>query len=258
MVPRRGCGTRVAGGVYAEVGLSPVGLPLERFLYCPPKRVPDVGLSAQGQVVRRREGSFGPETIMFDYIGAAHYPNVTDFLEEGRRYGFSFRITPDTASKLTLVSWALPVHTRAFILNWREIAPRPIDSCPFTPSQHGVGDEMTDVEMDWFASLYPESDLGYEHTMCSGYWWCDVWDADVVALDARHKLAEVRRSMPSFTYAANLLNANVGRRYEWGIIARLPINKIAVIAGGAQTEENYERVAEAQKQAGLPVEVVNE
>lgn len=258
MAPTRGCGRRVAGGCYAVTELSPVGLPLEHFIYCHPLRVPDIGLSAQGQVLKTRDGAYGPETLMFDHIGEGYYPNVCDFLEEGRRFGFSWHITPDTASKLTAVSWAMPVHPRAFIINWRELAPRPADSCPRRRDRHVVDMDLVDRDMGWYAMLYPEATGEYEYKMCSGWWWCDVQGGEVAALNAAHELAEVRRQLPSLTYTAHLVSANTRRSYERGVIAKLPINAIEVINGGARTEENYDRLSETHAATGLPVKVVDE
>lgn len=56
MAPERGCGRRIAGGTYLVTNTSPNGRPLEHFLFCPPLRVPDVGLSTQGQIVVQIRG----------------------------------------------------------------------------------------------------------------------------------------------------------------------------------------------------------
>ena len=256
MAPTRGCGRRIAGGTYLVTNTSPNGRPLEHFLFCPPLRVPDVGLSTQGQIVVQREGRYGPETVVFDHVGEAYYPNVTDFLEEGRRFGFSWHVTPDAASKLTPVSWMLPVHPRAFILNWRELTPRPADTCPL--GKHPLEPGEVDRDAGWFSDAFPEKDDPYEHEMCSGWWWCDVHEGLVTALDAVNQLAEVRRELPSLHYRALLVGSDIPRRYERGVIARLPIHGIEIIGGGARTKESYERLSRAHSDTGVPVRVVEE
>jgi hypothetical protein len=133
----RGCGEREEGGVYAECGPSPHGSPLEHFLFDPPLPLPDgVDLINKPQLWQRADPVSGdpvldPETDapVYDlliWIGAEHYPEAVDYIEETRRLGASRRLNPNMdLSKLTCRSRMLLAHPRAIIASWRDlIAPQ--------------------------------------------------------------------------------------------------------------------------------------
>ncbi|MGC9384207.1 MAG: hypothetical protein ACP5D6_06380 [Kosmotogaceae bacterium] len=94
---KRGCGTRVPGGAYVCVDLSPEGIPIDEFLYDPPKKPID----AQGNV--HYPGAVGLHLMqdvfdddlyhLWDWIGTNYYPFFPDFWEETRRFGLSRRIS---------------------------------------------------------------------------------------------------------------------------------------------------------------------
>ena len=101
----RGCGEREEGGVYAECGLAPMGSPLEHFLFDPPWPLPDgLDLINKPQLWQRADPVTGepvldPETHapVYDlliWIGAEHYPEAVDYIEETRRLGASRRLNP--------------------------------------------------------------------------------------------------------------------------------------------------------------------
>lgn len=124
----RGCGTRVAGGIYAECGTSENGLPVEAFIMDPPEAIPEhLHLAPQGVAWVERRGVWH----LVDWVGSEHYPNVADFIEECRRYGLSRRV-PRTApfERLTPASRILLVHARAIITNGA--AYRPKDGAPYS------------------------------------------------------------------------------------------------------------------------------
>lgn len=113
----RGCGpARDEGGIYAEVGLSPVGLPLSFFLVDPPIPVScaALGLTPVGVTLIEREGV----THVLDWVGSTHYPNVADFVEETLLFGLSRRL-PQTLdfARLGPLSRIILVHGRAHIDN---------------------------------------------------------------------------------------------------------------------------------------------
>src|SRR5690242_4902011 len=109
----RGCGDREEGGVYAESGLSSLGSPLEHFLFDPPVPLPDgLDLINKPQLWQRADPLSGepvvdPETKipvsdLLIWVGAEHYPEAVDFIEETRRMGASRRLNPNLdLSKLT-------------------------------------------------------------------------------------------------------------------------------------------------------------
>lgn len=120
-IGERGCGAkRQPGGMYLEVSLSEHGKPLAFFL-CDPaivltreqvNAIPRVGM----QLVND-----GTHTHVLDWVGETHYPYVTDFLEEGRRMGFSRRLNQLVdVSALGPGSLIYFVHSRAALANWRE------------------------------------------------------------------------------------------------------------------------------------------
>lgn len=251
---RRGCGERVPGGVYAVTRPQPDGFPLEHFLLCHPMRVPDIGLSSQGQVLKEIElRGGGVATLMFDWIGEKYYPNICDYLEEGRRLGFSWHIAPQVARALTALSWAMPVHPRAIILNWQEYGGRRIDTCPRGKARHSVPVGEADFDQLWYSQLYG-SGVEPQPLMCSGYWWMDVRGGEEVYDEQETHLRPVRRSTPGVCYHAFAPPAD--GKYEAGVIARLPISGIEVIAGGDQTQKRFEELMGAGPQ--LPVSVTEE
>jgi hypothetical protein len=131
----RGCGDREEGGVYAESGTSPFGSPLECFLFDPPLPLPDgLDLVNKPQLWQRVDPGSGepvldPETNapvhdLLIWIGAEHYPEAVDYIEETRRLGASRRLNPNMdLSKLTRRSRMLLAHPRAIIASWRELLP---------------------------------------------------------------------------------------------------------------------------------------
>ena len=115
----RGCGTRQEGGTYLESGVSPGrGRPLEFFLADPP--VPLTCDTKVGVELIERGGV----VHVIDWVGEQHYSNAADFLEEGRRYGFSRRV-PRTLdfSRLTAESRILVVHARGLVVNHEALRP---------------------------------------------------------------------------------------------------------------------------------------
>ena len=114
----RGCGTRTAGGCYLECGTGYGGRPLEFFLSDPP--IPMTCDAKVGVELIERGGV----VHVVDWVGEQHYPNAADFLEEGRRYGFSRRI-PRTLdlSRLSAASRILVVHARGLVVNHQALRP---------------------------------------------------------------------------------------------------------------------------------------
>ncbi len=140
----RGCGRRVQGGVYWECGLDPDGAPLEEFLIDPPTPIPaGLTITPRGVSLIR----IGGVAHVVDWVGAAHYPNVLDFVSEVGRLGLSRRL-PATLDFAQLVpaSRILLVHARARVENAAAYGPFP---CP--KRLHGPG-----------------------AAACIGAWWEDV------------------------------------------------------------------------------------
>ncbi len=237
----RGCGTRVAGGIYAECGLSPVGRPVEDFLICPPivvtsEQMARLGIKPLGVTLIERDGV----THVVDWIGHSHYPNVADFVEEARRFGASRRVprTLDFA-RLTRDSRLLLIHAHAHLDNHRdymralqELLARSVKPCPKNVAGHGPVDIVPD-------------------TMCARLWWDDV--AGGTVHDDMHT---VTRVMPSFWYLARRAPLGIRGLYRPAFFMSLPISRLAVVRdpeGGS-----HEAAAEAASHSPLPVELVEE
>lgn len=253
----RGCGERVRGGVYAECPVGGSGRPFMSFMFCPPRVVaPEIGLSPQGQVIWEDESG---RQLMMDWVGEKSWPNVLDYILEGGRMGLSWRIAPQNAKKLRAGAYGVPVHPRGFILNWKDMKGRWIDSCPKlrgNPARHDL-DGRADYDQKWYDDLYPLFKEPYEHGMCAGYHWQNVCDGITPQPDDEFTsgkyIVPVRRVMPSFEYDA-YMTTNFRAKYEPAAIGAWPILGLAVIDGGEKTEENMKFL----KDAGLPVRLAQE
>lgn len=218
-VPTRGCGTRVKGGIYAEVLLGEGGLPVEHFLLDPPLVLDfqKLGVAAIGTKLVSRDGVFH----VIDMVGASHYPNVADFIEEVRRYGVSRRISRTTDfSKLTPSSRLLLAHPRAFIQNFADYCPdwkftkeaeagHPLPRCP-----KGI----------------PAHDETVPPQFCAGVYWQDV-EGGNCAGDRW-----VERRMPSFQYTAACRPAGVVPEYRPAVFASFPIHRLVSISDSPETD----------------------
>lgn len=239
---KRGCGTRQKGGIYAEVGVSDDGAPIESFLLDPPIRVSveQLGLSYVGVSIVEREGLFHA----FDWVGETFYPNVADFVEEGRRFGISRRISKSVdMSSLTPKSRLIVVHRKAWINqrgkewnDWKIV--------------HGVmGDAGCPTEQ-------PTHVGGTDEQMCVAYWWQDIerGAGEFQLYTASDRLG--KRKMPSFEYEAALSPEGVVQEYQPALFATFPIHRLAVVyddEGG-----RHEAALKAAKKSGLPVDLESE
>jgi hypothetical protein len=130
----RGCGEREPGGVYVECGVGPGGTPIETFLFDPPLPLPEgVDLVNKPQLWLRTDPASGEPVLdaqgkpIYDvlvWVGAEHYPEAADYIEETRRLGASRRLNPQMdLTRITRWSRMLLAHPRAIIENWREMEP---------------------------------------------------------------------------------------------------------------------------------------
>lgn len=233
MKESRGCGDRVAGGIYLEIPIAAdgeAGLPLHKFLIDPPIWIDpeEIGLSAMGVSIIADE--HGVHHV-FDIVGAAHYPNLSDFIEEAMRLGISRRISSlIDFSLITKESRLILAHPRAIMVNHpafrkylRSINVQPI--CPCGREEH------TDHK-------FPEMCLGLSWEMIDGL--MTVGDNGSYA-----------RHMPAFDYlGANHLQPwqeSSGERAEFstGFFASLPIAKIAVIRDRENPDVTMKKMARA-------------
>jgi hypothetical protein len=253
----RGCGTRKQGGVYAEVGLSPFGLPLEEFFVCPPHEIGNdlaksLGLKdAQGRPKYRgvrlleRDGV----THVLDVVGEQFYPNAADIIEEGRRFGFSRRCELSAASeyaKLSPRSRLMLAHPRGIIRNPIPYFAQWIDFLNYHPCPRKL--EAHRLMVDEHAACK-------DFQMCAGLWWNDVTDGTRFydESDGDKEARFVVRRLPSLEYIAACKPEGVEPEYALAIIASLPLTRIVIVDG-----EGADAKMEKVKGAGVPVERVGE
>lgn len=266
----RGCGTRAEGGIYAESGLGPNGLPLEFFI--PDRIVPinaeALGLAAIG--VKLIQSAKTGVWHIFDIVGAESYPNPADWLEETRRYGASRRLSPTLPYHLlTSESRMFILHSRAYVANYpeyynvRDLA-RPCwqtsrpdhyfwQWCPHVPDP-----ELTDPR--WVTEVASRQFAGHRQdgrptgrgsapaAFCPGLWWEDL------RVDDRHEetrtgwTANLRNErdvaihMPSFSYYGRKTPYGVRAQYKLAVMAIMPITNLIVVDGGeaAKAIDNLE------------------
>ncbi len=246
----RGCGTRVAGGIYAECPLSPYGMPLENFIVDPPIPIDtqEMGVTPVGVKLVERKGVWH----IVDWVGSSHYPNVADFVEEVRRFGLSRRLSTSLDfKKLTPQSRILLLHSHAYIYNYDKYQKQepkeehlmglvPYPSCPKMLAEH----------------LRPNME-----TMCARLWYQDVTNGEEVErvegteyTDAQ--LRCITRKMPSFDYHALVKPEDVEPEYKVAIFASFPITNLAVVKDTEGGTHN--RSLMLAEEARIPVELVEE
>jgi len=230
----RGCGSRVVGGVYAEVKTGDEGVPIEAFLVDPPSPVDAQALGLTDKGVRLVQ--LGDTWHVFDIIGENYYPNVADFVEEGRWMGVSRRLPSNLdfskidpeKSRLVLL------HRRAIITNLGETGFLNLPHiCPKGIARH---------------------DAGVLDEMCAGLWWHD--------LSPKHLDASQMREIKGGTrYKAwERPKGSTKPERTLGIFMTLPISNLTVIKGrneeeNARVEKIYDKIAGKSK---LPVTLEEE
>jgi hypothetical protein len=238
----RGCGTRKAGGVYAECRLNDNGLPVEYFVLCPTKPINplDFGLTAINQVVIDTNRA----SHILDWIGA-EYEYPVDWIEEVRRFGMSQRceLSPNQYSRITDKSYLITVHARAYIPSeywWKLIA----DAKDFNmPPAYKWRD-------------CPRENFGIEphridnQRFCAGHLWRTVGAGKRFDSDYHW----TTRSMPSFEYEA--IYTTEKYLFKPAIFANLPIHRFVVIED--KLDGAHERKLAKLAGAQIPVDVVKE
>ena len=229
----RGCGTRVAGGIYLVTEpcfeVSDTCRPVFDFITDPPVPTGQLHLSALGSQMLDARGY----THVVDVVGREHYPNVSDFIMESARMGVSRRISKLARfERLSVGSRLMLAHERAIILTYEGYhynIPRTL-SCP------------TDNH---------DTPLLREHGMCAAYWWHDVEGGDPQPEDTDPRL--VKRTIGSTTYWAHSRPMNVSPVYEMGFFMSLPIGKIEVVRDrrNGKHEQAEERARRASVSVGL-------
>jgi hypothetical protein len=247
----RGCGYRIAGGVYAECNLSPNGRPLNEFIVDPPIVVneADLQLPKRGNVLREWRDVWH----LFDRIGEQFYPNVADKVEEIRARGESRRLNARSIdfSKITRDTRLVLLHPRAHIVNVADY-------------YQGFGEcgllMATATPTHWACpKSLPrhQSPAHLPREMCAGVWWRDLVEGVVPTDDVdRHApLKRVRREMPGQSYFGWARPDGVTPAYQTAIFLILPLTRIAVVRG---VHGEHDAPLKAASKAKVSVELVDE
>jgi hypothetical protein len=268
----RGCGTRQAGAAYVEFGAED-GVPWWKLLLCPPLPLTEqfmaqAGIEPIGVTFFQRGGD--PTWHVYDWIGAAHYPNVLDFCWELHHFGGSRRLARNIDfRRLTKNSLFFFIHPRAVVLNARDYYWPPDGTgyrganvgragCPLSNREHTIGSRAeTNPAMSADPSL-----------SCAGVWWEDVTGGitteDLVRQgtppvnlsaveESDHRF--VVRTMPSFSYRARKRPEGVTPRYQPAIFLRMRPARLVVVRGGDPRE--YDQTLDAISESSLPVAEVD-
>lgn len=110
---KRGCGFRKEGGLYACVPTGAGGRPIEAFVLDP--AIPWTAGPFRGAI--QRQNNSGVNDLIV-WVGKEHYPYVSDFIEEARRYGVSRRIPLGADSDY---SGLIPFQSRLILVHPRGI-----------------------------------------------------------------------------------------------------------------------------------------
>jgi len=216
----RGCGKRRQGGLYAAVGLSANGgRPLEEFMIDPPI------MWTQGPFRGTRfEGHKDGACDLVQWVGEQFYPFVPDFVEEGRKLGFSRLLSP----KLDL-SKVRPYQSRLIFIHSHAYA--------------GGSYKLQDRE----ASYRPHPDMRllcahstnktYAHSPCV----FATWELSALTTEAKHRVDEATPEVahittPSVKYSVlKPLKANLS--YSPALFLTLPLTHFEVIGKGLSAEQ---------------------
>lgn len=248
----RGCGSsRDAGGIYLECGDDEGGgLPMWELIQDPVKSVDikALGLSPVGVKLVEVDGVWH----VFDWVGAEHYPNAADFIEEAVRLGISRRISrKEDFSKLTSASRLVLVHPRAVIAevpDWLKMRECP---CPTGHVGHD-GSHFNCAGSLWHIA-HPQTtdsrpmDHNYEPPTDEFPEWAP-------RRATAPGCTSARRRMPAFTY-------NVGLRVldlelSPGIIMVAPIERLAVV-NNPSNRSDTEEAASAAMTSTIPVHLMD-
>jgi hypothetical protein len=262
----RGCGEREPGGVYAECGLSPFGSPLEHFLIDPPLPLPEgVDLVNKPQLWLRTDPIAGspvldPETKrpVYDlliWVGAEHYPEAVDYIEEARKLGASRRLNPQMdLSKLTRRSRMLLAHPRALLASWRELLPPQL--CKKSLPNH---DQLLYDGIYQFGAMKPGEQEALDEAFERGRVGPCIFKLwEVLPREEATEIFEREGQPPlclrrigSTTYPYTPTGEKV-TQWQPGFFLGLPITKIALIqfSDGSVNEKAREKLVAGREQNG--------
>lgn len=207
--------------MYLEIPLSQYGVPLEDFLCCPARVIPDeLELPTRGMVLRTTDDG---SQILYDWIGSNNYPNVLDFVEEIRAAGLSRRIQSNfDFSQLNGNVKYCAVHERGYVANeswYRDYArANPI-----------VGSDGIKRQTPWPC---PRGLHALDHTEddpCSAVWWHDIAPGHGRETD-KERIVMVDQPAGN-PYVAMERPPDLVPIYYPAIVLVMPVMRLAVIKG---------------------------
>lgn len=143
---KRQCGWLEVGKPYATWN----NVQIEPFLQCPPVPFDHALLTDNGMTLIERQTWDGQPTgiyDVYDIIGRTMY-SLSDFIEEGIRYGFSRKYNPMHLAKLSIESRHFFLISDAIIDNYKKLASMRVGirSCPAKIKTHDVYDPTATTE----------------------------------------------------------------------------------------------------------------
>jgi hypothetical protein len=275
----RGCGEREPGGVYVECGLSSGGSPLEAFLVDPPLPPPEgkgkEELANKPQLwvrtartdpddpateyVVMNPGTEQPIVDLLLWIGAEHYPYVSDSIEEVRRFGASRKLNPNLdLSQLTRYSRMILLHPSCRNTLWEQQAP-PLRCAKAIPG-HGAcpmdEEEIEDEEEAWELELPEGKDEIVEQEDQTGPCLFKCWElipeaVSVLTIPQGDGPPLCQREIGSTIYTYHPTGESA-EGLQAGIFATLPITGFALIQfdDGSVNEKAKAKIVDAQEKNG--------
>ena len=255
------------GEIYVESGSLTGEKPIEYFIIDPPV---EVGFSDQkvygikprhnhekhkiactDSIVRESTGDNPMNFVnhMVSWVWQREYNNVSDLIENVRRFGITRRVGLENLQKMSRESLLVLVHSKGYIENWRKYGnmlrpcPKTVNDCGTIPESHIL----------WGAGSNPPS------TMCAGYWWGDIeggravdnglpLSGNMVYRDFVPSDKEAMAGYSTWSYVG--FASPVEPKYSPAMVLRLPISRVLV------SETLLPSVREACENAGFPVEMV--
>jgi hypothetical protein len=259
----RGCGSRVSGGVYLEVGTSKYGQPIENFLFCPPKRLDKDALGATNLGVTLIQDKTDPTLChVLDIVGASSYPNCADIIEEIRRFGASRKVNPKLPfAQLKPGSKILLAHDKAILKNHEELRERIrlehieyVTAQPvFCPKDIAAHDECGRRSSNWGYEVDPTK---HGSGMCLELLY-NVIEGGTPANDPDRPVREVTRKCGDTQYIAQRAPLGFVPDWECGVFAAFYITRIAVVDDPDDPEGAAMKLALVEE-SSLITELVNE
>jgi hypothetical protein len=197
---------------------------------------------------------------LLDWVGAMHYPNVADFIEEARRFGISRRVSSALDfHKLTTDSRLILIHPRG----WIRDAEAYYLAIPFlhrSGNPYGQGRSGNPYGQGG-AHTCPKgwpthNRISDPPPMCAQLWWQDV-DGGVPTLHPDFSERRVVRTMPSFAYTAFAPPPKVDRKWTPAIFGSFPITRLVVVRDHAGNTD-AKNLARAKAAKGIPTAVEEE